>query len=62
MCVACACDADSVCEATACVHGAWLRCAVGCWAVSDMAGCGAGAWIWLLAELEGGKSTDAGYT
>lgn len=55
VCETCACDADSACEGSVC--GAWLRCAVGCWAVSDMAGCGGWAWIWLLAELGRDKST-----
>lgn len=56
MCEACACDVDSACEESVCVRGAWLHCAVGCWAVSDMAGCGGPVWIWLLAELRRDKS------
>ena len=40
VCEACAYDVDSACEGSACVHGAWLHCVVGCWAVSDTAGCG----------------------
>lgn len=50
--MSCACGADSVC-----VSGAWLRCVVGCWAVSDMAGCGGWAWIWLLVVLVKDKMT-----
>ena len=52
-----ACDADSACEGSVCVNGAWLHCVVDCWAVSDMAGCGGWAWIWLLVELCRDKST-----
>lgn len=57
MCEACACGADSACEGSAYGRGAWLRCAVGCWAVSDMAGCGGRAWIWLLVVLRRDKRT-----
>lgn len=49
---ACACGADSVCEGSECVRGAWLRCAVGCWVASDTAGWDGGASIWLLVGLE----------
>lgn len=56
---ACLCDEDSACEGSECVHGAWLRCAVGCWAVSDMAGWCGWTLIWLLVGL-GTEETQAG--
>lgn len=52
MCEACACVADSVREGFECVHGAWLRCAAGCWVVSDTAGCDGLVLIWLLVGLK----------
>lgn len=47
-----ACDVDSVREGSECVRGAWLRCAVGCWVVSDTAGCDGSVLIWLLVGLK----------
>lgn len=50
------CDSDSACEGSVCVRGSWLHCVSGCWAVTDMAGCGGWAWIWLPVELGINKS------
>lgn len=44
-------DVDSACGGSVCVHDVWFRCAFGCRAESDMAGCGRWVWIWLLVEL-----------
>lgn len=41
-----------------CVRGAWLRCAVGCWVVSDRAGCDGWVLIWLWVGLKRGENKD----
>lgn len=41
-----------------CVRGAWLRCAVGCWVVSDTAGCDGWVLIWLWVVLKRDENKD----